>query len=136
MTKSAAQLDNEIAEALHTKSVEEALRASEYAKRLTDDVYSAEEHRAAAKAHQRAAKLHKSDPAGAEAGWQHEHAASQHRQAAKARTAERKIDAQKAFQKSTAWGAYQEKLAAVRDHTAMAEQYARQALIEARMRAR
>lgn len=112
----------------------DALRASEYAKRLTDAAYSAEEHRAAAKAHERAAKLHKSDPTGVEAAWGHGLAASQHRQVAKARTAERKVDAPKALQKTKTWAAYQEKLAAVRDHTAMAEEYARQALAAAKKR--
>ena len=57
------------------------------------------------------------------------------RRAAKARTAVSKIDATKALQKTKTWDAFQEKLAAVRDYTAMAEQYAWQALIEAKMRA-
>lgn len=74
MTKTAAQLDAEI-----------ALRSSERAKVLTDDAYSALDHRAAATAHDLAAKLHKLDPADKEAAWLHDLAASNHRQAAKAR---------------------------------------------------
>ena len=64
----------------------DALLATEWAKKLSDDAYSAEDHRKAAKAHRRAAQLHGYTTAGADAvGW-HESAALQHRQAAEART--------------------------------------------------
>ena len=47
--------------------VAEALRASEAAKRRSDEVFDVAEHRAAAEAHRRAARLHKSDPTGTDA---------------------------------------------------------------------
>jgi hypothetical protein len=116
-------------------SATEALRASEYAKRLSDDAYSPEDHRAAVEAHRRAGKLHKSDPTGAEAGWLHDLAASNHRQAANARTAEGKIDPVKATRTKRSFEAYQEKITAAREHGIMAEEYARQALAAAKKRA-
>jgi len=113
----------------------EALRASEHAKRLTDDAYSPDEHRAAADAHRRAARLHKSDPTGAEAAWLHDLAESNHRQAAKWRSAASKGDPVRAIQTKKSFASYQEKMAAAREHGIMAEEYARQALAAAKKRA-
>ena len=106
-----------------------ALWASEIAKRLSDDAYTADDHRAAAKAHRAAAQRHAVDVA-----WLHERAEIQHRQAAKARAAVQKIDAQRALQKSKTWAVFQEELAAVGDHQHMAQEYARQALAAAKKR--
>jgi hypothetical protein len=131
MTKSAAQLDAEIAEALRAKTA--ALQASENAKRLSDDVYDAAEHRAATEAHRRAARLHKTDPAGADAAWLHDLAAINHRQAATARSSRAlKVADPARTQKTLA--AFQEKLSAANEHTAMAQEYARQAFAAARKR--
>ena len=132
MTKSSAQLDAEIAEALRAK--DEALRASEAAKRWSDDVYDAPEHRIAAGAHQRAARLHKSDPSGADAAWLHGLAASNHRQAAIAR-ASRALKTADPSRTQKTFAAFQEKLSAANEHTTMAQEYARQALAAARKRA-
>lgn len=131
MTKPAAQLDVEIAQAL--RSTAEALRASEAAKRWSDDVYDASEHRIAAGAHRRAARLHKSDPTGADAAWLHELAASNHRQAAAARSSRALKTADPARTPKT-FAAFQEKLSAANEHTAMAQEYARQAIAAARKR--
>ena len=111
-----------------------AQRASERAKALSNDAYSVLDHRTAADAHRYAGKLHKGLAAGKDAAWLHSLAESNHRQAAKARTAEAKIDAVKATQTKRGFAAYQEKLAAARDHGIMAEEYARQALAAARKR--
>ena len=121
MTTSAAQLDADIAQ-----------RASERAKSLSDDAHSVLDHRTAADAHRYASKLHKTLAAGKDAAWLHELAESNHRQAAKARTAEAKVDAVKATQTKRGFAAYQEKLAAAKEHGIMAEEYARQALAAAR----
>ena len=110
----------------------ESLRATERAKALTDDAYSALEHRAAAEAHRYAGKRHKALAAGKDAAWLHSLAEINHRQAAKARTAEAKIDAVKATQTKRGFAAYQEKMAAAKEHGIMAEEYARQALAAAR----
>jgi hypothetical protein len=131
MIKSAAQLDAEIAEALRTKT--EAIRASEVAKRLSDDVYDAAEHRTAAEAHRRAARLHKSDPTGADAAWLHDLAAINHRQAATAR-ASRALKAADPSRTQKTFAAFKEKLSAANEHTTMAQEYARQALAAARKR--
>lgn len=111
----------------------EALRASEAAKQWSDDVYDATEHRAAAEAHRRAARLHKSDPTGADAAWLHDLAAINHRQAATAR-ASRALKATDPSRTQKTFTAFQEKLAAANEHTAMAQEYARQALAAARKR--
>lgn len=133
MTKSAAQINAKIAEARRVKAKDEALRASEVAKRWSDDVYDAPEHRIAAGAHRRAALLHKSDPAGTAAAWLHELAASNHRQAATAR-ASRALKTADPTRTQKTFAAFQEKLAAANEHTAMAKEYARQALAAARKR--
>ena len=132
MTKSAAQLDAEIAEVLRVKA--EAIRASEAAKRRSDDVFDAAEHRAAAEAHRLAARLHKSDPTGADAAWLHDLAASNHRQAAMARASRALKAADPARTKKT-FASFQEKLSAANEHQAMTQEYARQALAAARKRA-
>ena len=132
VTKSAAQLDAEIAKALRAKT--EALQASEDAKRLSDDVYDATEHRAAAEAHRHAARLHKSDPAGVDVAWLHDLAASNHRQAATARVS-RALKAADPARTQKTFAAFQEKLSAANEHTTMAQEYARQALAAARKRA-
>ena len=111
----------------------EALKASEAAKRWSDDVHDAPEHRIAAGAHQRAAKLHKSDPSGADAAWLHDRAASNHRQAATAR-ASRALKMADPARTKKIFAAFQEKLSAATEHTAMAQEYARQALAAARKR--
>lgn len=114
-------------------SAAEALKASEAAFRWSDDVHDATEHRAAAEAHRRAARLHKSDPAGADAAWLHDLAASNHRQAATARASRAlKVADPAKTQKSLA--AFKEKLFAANEHTAMAQEYARQAIAAARKR--
>jgi hypothetical protein len=128
------QLDREAHASKKIATPAEALRSSERAKALTDDAHSVLDHKAAADAHGRAAKLHKSDPAGKGVAWLHDLAESNHRQAAKARAAEGKIDAVKATQTRKGFAAYQEKLAAAREHGIMAEEYARQALAAARKR--
>ena len=114
-------------------SATEALHASEAAKRRSDDVFDAAEHRAAAEAHRRAARFHKSDPAGADAAWLHELAAINHRQAATARASRALKTADPVRTKKTL-AAFKEKLSAVNDHTTMAQEYARQALAAARKR--
>ena len=114
-------------------SAAEALRESEAAKRRSDDVFDAAEHRAAAEAHRRAARLHKSDPAGADAAWLHDLAASNHRQAATAR-ASRALKAADPARTQKTFAAFQEKLSAANEHTAMAIEYARQALVAAKKR--
>jgi len=111
----------------------EALKASEAAKRWSDDVHDAAEHRAAAEAHRRAAKLHKSDPAGTDAAWLHDRAASNHQQAAAAR-ASRALKTTDPARTPKTFAAFQEKLSAANEHTAMAQEYARQAIAAARMR--
>ena len=111
----------------------EALNASEAAKRRTDDVFDAAEHRAAAEAHRSAARLHKSGPTGADAAWLHDLAASNHRQAATAR-ASRALKAADPSRTQKTFAAFQEKLSAAKEHTAMAQEYARQALVAARKR--
>lgn len=131
MTKSAAQLDVEIAEALRAKT--EALQASEIAKHRSDDVFDATEHRAAAEAHRRAARLHKSDPTGADAAWLHDLAAINHRQAATAR-ASQALKAADPTRTQKTFAAFKEKLSAANEHTSMAQEYARQALAAARKR--
>ena len=131
MTKSAAQLDAEIADALRTKTA--AIQASEIAKRLSDNVYDAAEHRVAAEAHRRAARLYKSDPAGVDVAWLHDLAASNHRQAATAR-ASRALKAADPARPQKTFAAFKEKLAAANEHTSMAQEYARQALAAARKR--
>ena len=115
-------------------SAAEAFRASENAKRRTDDVFDADEHRAAAEAHRRAARLHKSDPSGADASWLHDLAASNHRQAATARSS-RALKAADPARTQKTFAAFQEKLSAANEHTSMAQEYARQALAAARKRA-
>ena len=112
----------------------EALRASEDAKRRSDDVFDAAEHRAAAEAHRSTARLHKSDPSGADAAWLHDLAASNHRQAAAARSS-RALKAADPARTPKTFAAFQEKLSAANEHTAMAQEYARQALAAARKRA-
>jgi len=112
----------------------EALKASEAAKRWSDDVHDAPEHRTAAEAHRRAAKLHKSDPAGTDAAWLHDRAESNHRQAATARASRALKTADPARTQKT-FAAFQEKLSAANEHTAMAQEYARQAIAAARKRA-
>ncbi len=137
MTKSPAQLDAEIAEALRA----EAVRASETAKRASDDALLAPQQREAAAAHRRAARLHKSsgrglgetDPAGTEAASLHEYAAINHRQAAQARES-RALKATDPTRSKRSLAAYQEKLAAAGEHGYMAQEYARQALAAARKR--
>jgi hypothetical protein len=137
MTKS-AQLDADISAALTKRgrgrkavSATEALRASEAALRATDDALLAPEQQIAAEAHLRAARLHKSDPAGAEAAWLHDLAASNHRQCAKARKSmPRKVPGPL----NARWNAYQEKLSAALDHGHMAKEYARRAVTAARER--
>ncbi len=114
-------------------SAAEALRASEAAKRATDDALLAPEQTAAAAAHRRAARLHKSDLAGADAAWLHEHAAINHQQAAKAR-ASRALAAPDPTRTKKRLAAYQEKLSAARERGSMAQEYARQALAAARKR--
>lgn len=86
-----------------------------------------EDHRKAAAAHLSAAKLHK---AGAEAAWAHESAASNHRQAAKAK-ASRAYKAEDPTRTSKRFDAYKEAVSAYRDHTAMANFFAQEALVEA-----
>lgn len=120
--KSAPQLNAEI-----------ALSASEAAKRLSDDVYNATEHRAATDAHRRAAKLHQADPAGAGAAWLHDLAAINHRQAATAR-ASRALKVADPSRTQKTFAAFKEKLSAANEHTAMAQEYARQALAAAKKR--
>lgn len=115
-------------------SAADALNVSEAAKRLSDDVFDATEHRAAAEAHRRAARRHKSDPAGADAAWLHDLAASNHRQAAAARSS-RALKAADPARTQKTFAAFQEKLSAANEHTAMAQEYARQALAAARKRA-
>jgi hypothetical protein len=128
-TKTAAQLDAEIAEAL--RSTAKALQASEAAKRKSDDAYSVTDHREAAEAHRHAARLHKSDPAGKDAAWLHDLAVINHRQAATAR-ASRAYTQPDPTRTKRSFAAYQEKLSVANDHTAMAQEYARQALAAAR----
>ena len=111
----------------------EALRASETAKRRSDEVYNAIEHRAAAKAHQRAMRLHKTDPAGAGVAWLHDLAAINHRQAATAR-ASRALNAADPTRTAKIFAAFKEKLSAANENTYMAQEYARQALAAARKR--
>ena len=111
----------------------DALLATEWAKKLSDDAYSAEDHRKAAKAHRRAAQLHGYTTAGADAvGW-HESAALQHRQAAKARTS-RAYKAPDPTATKRRFAAYKEALSAANDHSSMAMEYARRALAAARAR--
>ena len=114
-------------------STAEALQASEIAKRRSDDVFDAAEHRTAAEAHRSAARLHKSDPAGADAAWLHDLAASNHRQAATAR-ASRALKTADPSRTQKTFAAFQEKLSAANEHTTMAQEYARQALVAARRR--
>jgi hypothetical protein len=146
MSKIHAQLDAEIAEVLGTApaarrvrkfrritSAAEALRASEAAKRASDDALLAPEQIAAAAAHRRAVLLHKSDPAGAEAAWLHDRAAMNHRLAAKAR-ASRALTVPDPTKTKKRFAAYQEQLAAATEHGSMAQELARQALAEARKR--
>lgn len=112
----------------------DALRASEVAKRWSDYVYDAPEHRIAAGAHRRAARLHKAlDSAGATVAWLHDLAASNHQQAASAR-ASRALKAADPTKTPKSFAAYKEKLAAANEHTAMAQEYARQAFTAARKR--
>lgn len=123
-------------------SAAEALRASETAKHASDDALLAPQQREAAEAHRRAARLHKSrrgpegeaDPAGAEAASLHEYAMINHRQAAKARES-RALKAEDPTRTKKHFAAYQEKLAAAKEHGMMAQEYARQALTAARERA-
>lgn len=122
MAKTVVQLDAEI-----------ALSASEAAKRKSDDVFNVADHRAAAEAHRRAARLHKADPSGADAAWLHELATSNHRQAATARASRAFKTADPARSPKT-FAAFQEKLSAANEHTVMAQEYARQALVAARKR--
>jgi hypothetical protein len=142
MTKSATQLDAEIAEVFAKRgrakirkiaSAAEALRASETAKRLSDDAHLAADHREATAAHRRASRLHKSDPTGADAAWLHDLAAINHRQAAAAR-ASRALKAADPSRTQKTFTAFQDKLSAANEHTAMANEYARQALAAARKR--
>ena len=112
----------------------EALLTSEWAKRLTDDAFSADDHRAAAKAHLHAVKIHKASADEAGAAWLHDLAASNHRQAAKWRATEARVDTVKAVRTKKTFEAYQEKITAARDHESMAQEYARQALAAARKR--
>ena len=114
-------------------SAADALKSSEIAKRRSDDVYDAAEHRAAAEAHRSAARLHKSDSTGADAAWLHDLAASNHRQAATAR-ASRALKAADPARTQKTFAAFQEKLSAANEHQAMAQEYARQALAAARKR--
>ena len=114
-------------------SAAEALRASEVAKRRSDDVYDAAEHRAAAEEHRRAARRHKSDPAGADAAWLHDLAAINHKQAATAR-ASRALKTADPSRTQKTFAAFKEQLSAVNAHTSMAQEYARQALAAARKR--
>ena len=110
----------------------EALRASEAAKRWSDEAVDATEHNAATEAHRRAGRLHKSG-SGSEAAWLHELAASNHRQAASAlKSRAYKVSDPTRSQKTLA--AWQEKRAAASEHTAMAQEYARQALAAAKLR--
>lgn len=111
----------------------EALRASEAAKRWSDDVYDATEHSAAVEAHRRAGKLHRSDPTGADAAWLHELAASNHRQAAGALKS-RAYKATDPARSKKSLAAWQEKHSATIEHTTMAQEYARQALAAAKKR--
>ena len=127
--KSSAQLDAEIARAL--AALPEAVRASEFAGRLSDGVYSADEHRAAAAAHHRAARLHKSTAVGKNAAWLHELAASNHKQAAAARSS-RALKTPDPSRTPRTFAAFKEKLSAANEHTSMAQEYARQALAAAR----
>ena len=129
--KSPAQLDAEIARAL--AALPEAVRASEFAERLSDGVYSADEHRAAAEAHQRAARLHKSTAVGKDAAWLHDLAASNHKQAAAARSS-RSLKTPDPSRTQKTFAAFKEKLSAANEHTSMAQEYARQALVAARRR--
>lgn len=125
MTRS-TQLDAEIV-------VAQAIRASETAKRLSDDALLVLEQRAAADAHRRAARLHKANPTGAEAAWLHELAVINHRQAATAR-ASRALNAENPTRTTRSLAAYQDKLSAAIAHGEMAKEYARQALAAARKR--
>ena len=111
----------------------EALRASEAAKRRSDEVFGVAEHRAAAEAHRRTARLHKSDPSGTDAAWLHDLAAINHRQAATAR-ASRALNAADPTRTAKTFAAFKEKLSAANKHTSMAQEYARQALAAARKR--
>lgn len=129
MTKAPAQLDAEIAAALRGK----ALRASEAAKRASDDALFAPEQTAAASAHRQAARLHKSDPTGKDAAWLHELAGINHRQAARAR-ASRALSTADPTKTPKTFAAFKEKLSAANEHTSMAQEYARQALAAARKR--
>ena len=116
------------------RSVADALRASEAAKRRSDEVFGVDEHRGAAEAHRRAARLHKSDPAGTDAAWLHDLAAINHRQAATMR-ASRALNAADPTRTAKTFAAFKEKLSAANEHTSMAQEYARQALAAARKRA-
>ena len=127
--KKSKQLNAEITTALRG----EALRASEAALRATNDALLAPEHRIAAEAHRRAARLHKSDLAGAEVAWLHDLAVINHRQAAKARES-RALKTADPTRTKRSLAAYQDKLSAALEHTAMAQEYARQALAAARKR--
>jgi hypothetical protein len=114
-------------------SAAEALRASEAAKRATDDALLAPEQTAAANAHRRAARLHRTDPAGAETAWLHERAVTNHQLAAKAR-ASRALTSPDPTQTKRRFAAYQAQLSAASEHGAMAKEYAAQALAAARKR--